>query len=316
MAREEREVADEWPLWGGTARVVVRAPRATATADLGAAVTAVRAVVSAVDAACSRFRPDSEVSRLAIARGRTVPASPVLLDALAAALRAAQVTGGAVDPTLGTALVAVGYDRDLAALPADRATAVAPVRRRARWSDIVVDPVAGTVAVPDGVLLDLGATAKAWAADRAAAAAHGRTGCPVLVTLCGDLAVAGTAPGAPWVVGVRERPGDADDEHVAVEDGGLATSTTRSRRWRMAGRPVHHLLDPRTGLPAREVWRTATVAAASCVDANTASTAALVTGAAGADWLAGTGLPARLVAADGAVRLLGGWPARVRDGAA
>jgi thiamine biosynthesis lipoprotein len=315
-AEADVEAAEEWPLWGGTARVVVRVPQADAAraaTDRHTAVASVRAVVAAVDSACSRFRPDSEVVRLGRARGRAVPVSPVLADAVAAALRAARVTDGAVDPTIGAAMVAAGYDRDLAVLPPHRPAGLVAARRRADWRDVCLDRTAGTLRVPDGVVLDLGATAKAWAADRAAAAAHAATGRPVLVGLCGDLAATGTHSGTPWVVGVRERPEDADTALVAVEDGGLATSTTRSRRWRMAGRPVHHLLDPVTGLPVREVWRSVTVAAASCLDANTASTATVVKGPAGAGWLAATGLPARLVSADGRVELLGGWPAGAQD---
>lgn len=305
----EQEVAEEWPLWGGTARVVVRAPREDADRDLSRAAELVRAEVAAMDQAASRFRPDSEVSRLATAGGRPRPASPLLLEAVATALRAAALTDGAVDPTLGTALTAAGYDRDLSQLPADRPAPAVVVTRRADWHDVQVGAAAGTLAVPDGVVLDLGATAKALAADRAAAAAHQAVGRPVLVSLCGDLAIAGTAEGRPWVVAVTERPGDPAGALVEVEDGGLATSTTRARRWRMAGRPVHHLLDPGTGQPAPEFWRTVTVAAATCVDANTASTAAVVKGAAGRAWLAGTGLPARMVAADGRVVVVGGWPA-------
>ncbi len=181
------------------------------------------------------------------------------------------------------------------------------------WRDVRVDDDAGTIQVPEGVLLDLGATAKALVADRAAAEAHAVLGLPVLVSLGGDLAVVGTGA-EPWLVGVRERPGDPDQTVVRIGDCGVATSTTQARRWRMAGRPVHHLLDPTTGLPAREVWRTVTVCAGSCVDANTASTATVVMGREGAAWLSGTGLPARLVGIDGQVRTLGGWPAdQARD---
>ncbi len=162
--------------------------------------------------------------------------------------------------------------------------------------------------VPDGVLLDLGATAKAFAADRAAARAHDAVGMPVLVSLCGDIAVAGTREGEPWLILVVERPEETDGPLVDLHDGGLATSTTRARRWVRSGRPMHHLLDPVTGLPVREIWRTVTVAAATCLDANIASTATVVKGTRGLAWLASTGLPARLVAADGTVETIGGWP--------
>jgi FAD:protein FMN transferase len=323
----EPEQRQDWPLWGGTARLVVRAgadPEGAGWA-LTAARDEVDAVVQAVDRACSRFRSDSEVMTLATAAGSEQRVSEVLGLALAAALRAADLTGGAVDPTLGHALVAAGYDRDIGEVvggdtdtdtgtDAEPATDEVPrpapvVRRVARWRDIELDLGRGTVRVPDGVLLDLGATAKAFAADRAAAAVHASLGVPVLVSLCGDIAVAGTRQGRPWLVLVVERPDQTAGPLVQIHDGGLATSTTQARRWYRSGRPMHHLLDPLTGLPVREVWRTVTVAAASCLDANTASTATVVKGSSGLAWLESTGLPARLVAADGTVRGVGGWPA-------
>jgi len=191
------------------------------------------------------------------------------------------------------------------------------VRRAASWRDIVagVDPVTGapTLATAGGVLLDLGATAKARAADLAANAAHAATGCPVLVSLCGDLAVAGNHREQPWTVQVLERPDDDAGPMVHVYDGGVATSSTRSRRWTLDGRQMHHLLDPVTAVPVHPRWRTVTVAAASCLEANTASTAAIVMGAGGARWLASTGLPARLVAADGTVCTVNDWPAETSE---
>ncbi|HEX3317610.1 MAG TPA: FAD:protein FMN transferase, partial [Solirubrobacteraceae bacterium] len=94
----------------------------------------------------------------------------------------------------------------------------------------------------------------------------------------------------------------------AIAGGGLATSSTTTRRWRRGGRDLHHILDPSTGAPCREVWRTATVAAGTCVRANVASTAAIVLGAAAPEWLAARGLPARLVRGSGEVVAVGGWP--------
>jgi thiamine biosynthesis lipoprotein len=125
----------------------------------------------------------------------------------------------------------------------------------------------------------------------------------------------GAPPGAdphPWPVEVRETPRSDRVETVVLEDGGLATSTTLRRRWARGGRTVHHLLDPRTGRPVEERWRTASVAAATCVEANAASTAAIVLGDAAVAWLREHGLPARLVAGDGSVMHCGQWP--VPDG--
>ena len=180
------------------------------------------------------------------------------------------------------------------------------------WRAIELDRAAGWATVPTGVELDLGATAKALTVDRAAAAAHAAAGCGVLVSVGGDLAVSGPPPPEGWVVRVT------DDHHaqfggrgqtVTVIDGGLATSSTTVRRWSRGGRAVHHIVDPRTGEPADGPWRTVSVTAGSCVDANIASTAAIVRGVTAVEWLTGLGLPARLVADDGEVVAVGGWPA-------
>ena len=180
------------------------------------------------------------------------------------------------------------------------------------WQAVVVDARERTVRVPAGVSLDLGASAKALAADRAAAAAVRATGAGVLVNLGGDIAVAGPSPDEGWAVRACEdhRDGpEAPGQTVAIRSGGLATSSTTSRRWRRGSQAAHHIVDPATGLPAREVWRAASVAAATCVDANAASTAAIVRGARAPAWLHAAGLPARLVAVDGSITTAGGWPA-------
>jgi thiamine biosynthesis lipoprotein len=140
------------------------------------------------------------------------------------------------------------------------------------------------------------------------------------VSLGGDIAVAGQPPEGGWVVRVQDVTGDpAQDPNsgvtslVAISGGGLATSSTAARRWRRGGSVLHHILDPGTGHPATEVWGTVTVAAPSCLQANVASTTAIVRGAGAIAWLNELGLPARLVRAVPAgrvpdVRALGGWP--------
>jgi thiamine biosynthesis lipoprotein len=129
------------------------------------------------------------------------------------------------------------------------------------------------------------------------------------VSLGGDIAVAGPAPAGGWPIGISDdHAAEASAATVAISEGGLATSSTTVRRWRRGGLPAHHIVDPATGLPAAVVWRTVSVAAASCVDANVAATAAIVRGDSAPAWLAAAGLPARLAAADGRVVTLGGWP--------
>ncbi len=297
------EHAVEWPCWSTTVRVVVRRPD-----RLERARTAVEHELALMDAAASRFRPDSEVCVLAEAGGRPVRVSPVLADAVRAALRVARLTDGSVDPTLGRALVTAGYDVDFEALASTRDTPRVTVTSTARasWRDVTLD--GDVLTLPAGVLLDLGATGKALAVDRAAVRASRAVDGAVLVAVGGDLRVVGDANREPWLIELAERPDDPGAAWVHVSDGAVATSTTTARRWRVAEGWAHHVLDPTTGRPARVHWRTATVAAATCVDANAASTAVLVKGRSAEPWLRSVGLPARLVGADGSVVAVGGWP--------
>jgi thiamine biosynthesis lipoprotein len=103
-------------------------------------------------------------------------------------------------------------------------------------------------------------------------------------------------------------PIDDDEETITIESGGMATSSTTVRQWTRGGLVLHHIIDPSTGLPVTGRWRTASVVAASCVDANIASTAAIVMGDSAITWLAANRLPARLVDRDGAVHRISGWP--------
>ncbi len=278
------------------------------------------AELAAVDAACSRFRADSELMRLE-SRGTPdgpVPVSPLLAEAIAVALRAAELTGGDVDPTVAGAMAAIGYDRDFSLVPPSGPAVRLTVREVPGWRLVRLDPAARLLSLPPGVRLDLGATAKAWAADRAAARLAGELGCGVLVGLGGDIAVAGGPPPGGWRIRVQDVTGRPEDPPpgpaavVVVTAGGLATSSTTARRWRRGGDVLHHILDPRTGLPAPVYWRTVSVAAASCTDANTASTAAIIKGRKAVEWLENLGLPARLVDAAGNVRTVCGWPAEPR----
>jgi thiamine biosynthesis lipoprotein len=287
-----------FPALGTTAVLLV-----TDEAALPEAERLLRAELTAVDAAYSRFRPDSEIMRLP--RGRAAPVSPLLAGALRAALRAAAATDGLVDPTVGQALVDLGYDRDFAEITPS-GDSIAP-RPAPGWWRVRMD--GDSVIVPHGVLLDLGSTGKAYAADRAAAAIFAALGCGVLVSLGGDLATAGPAPDGGWLVGVGDdhREAGPDDQVVSVRSGGLATSSVTQRAWRRGGRRVHHIVDPRTGDVPAAVWRTVTVAARSCVDANAAATAAVVRGDGAEAWLRGLALPARLIGHDGRVVAVAGW---------
>jgi thiamine biosynthesis lipoprotein len=267
------------------------------------------AEVVALDRACSRFRDDSELARLGSRAGRPVAVSPLLAEALAAALDAAADTEGLVDPTVGASMRALGYDRDFAVLVRARPRPRFELVPASGWRSVRLDRARRLVSVRAGTELDLGATAKAFAADRIARAVADEVGGPALVNLGGDVAVRG-APPEGWPVRVTDRHRDATGagQTVAVRVGGLATSSTTVRRWRAGRVELHHVLDPRTGAPAPERWRTVSVAAGSCLSANAAATAAIVLGDAAPGWLAERGLAARLVARDGTVVTTGGWP--------
>ena len=323
--------AAEWRALGCSVRLVVTDP-----GKLDLARARLAAWLDAVDGACSRFRPDSEISEACRATG-PVEISPLLADALAAAIRAARLTDGLVDPTVGAAMAAVGYDRDFELVEPEGAPIRVTLRPVPGWHLIDLErPEDGAepcvLALREGITLDLGATAKAWAADSAATELAKIADCGVLVALGGDIAVSGMPPLREdgdrfWRITVRDRTdarvgasestevpespaGLGPEAEISITDGGLATSGTSSRRWLRGGDLLHHILDPRTGLPAASPWRTVSVAAGNCLDANTASTAAILLGAKAPAWLAAHGLPARLVPEDGGpIVYTPGWPA-------
>lgn len=276
-----------------------------------AAAAAVEDVLVDVDETYSRFRTDSELSALNARAGRPVRVSPLLERAIAAALRGARLSQGAVDPTVGQAIRRIGYEQDFALVPATGRPLYLSVQRVPGWQVVELDAASHRVRVPAGCDLDLGSTGKALAADLAAEAAHREAGGGVLVGLGGDIATAGAAPAGGWGVlaaeDSAERP-DGAGQTVRIAAGALATSSTTVRRWARGERVLHHIVDPATGLPARGPWRTATVAAATCVDANIAATAAIVRGEAAIPWLEAHRLDARLVREDGASVHVGRWP--------
>jgi thiamine biosynthesis lipoprotein len=267
--------------------------------------------LEAVDRACSRFRDDSELVQLNGAEGKPFAASRYLFEAMQVALRAAAATGGLVDPTIGRGLRLAGYDRTFTII-GRRDKGMVRFVPAAGWRLVELDEDHRSIRIPAGVELDLGATAKALAADRTALAAAERTGAGILVSLGGDIAIAGPAPNGGWPVRIADDHRaslDGPGPVIGLESGGLATSSVTVRRWRVGEDDLHHILDPRTGRPAASCWRTVSVAAASCVDANTASTAAVLLGEAAPAWLSERRLPARLVSDSGQIVSVGGWPA-------
>lgn len=305
------EAVHAWSLWTTTARLVVTRPE-----TIAAARALVEAHLAEVERAASRFRDDSELRTLTPDADGLVTLSPLLADLLLTALDAARETDGLVDPTVAAALAGLGYDRDirLVALDPDAGRLRATVRPVPGWRRLalVPGPAGVRLRVPEGVdagtLLDLGATAKARAADVAARLVADRLGTGVLLSLGGDLATAGPDPVGGWQVRVADHPDDPEQTVRLGAGWAVATSSTVRRTWRRAEGPQHHVVDPRTGRSADPVWRTVTVAAPTCTAANTAATAAVVLGVQAPDWLAARGVAARLVDRAHRVHRVGAWP--------
>jgi thiamine biosynthesis lipoprotein len=291
---------------GTTATVLVPDP-----GHADAALRILSAELEAIDRTCSRFRPDSELEMVHAHAGRSVRISALLFEALDVACEVAARTRGAVDPTVGNAIAALGYDCDLDEVVARPPAPPAALGAVAGFMHVQLHRAQRTVRIPRGVRLDLGSTAKALAADRAAARIAGELGSAVLVSLGGDVAVAGPPPHDGWAIGIApESSASLDDLHqvVAIRQGGLASSSTSTRTWRDGDRVVHHIIDPRTGDSAAPYWSLVSAAGASCVDANALTTAAVVWGADALDHLRSFDQAMRLVRHDGRMFLLNGWP--------
>jgi thiamine biosynthesis lipoprotein len=291
---------------GTTATVVVEDPGHAEVAE-----RLLAAELTAIDMACSRFRDDSELQALHADAGRTVVVSPLLFEALSVACETAERTGGAVDPTVGNAIAALGYDADLAEVQSRPPRPPQALGRVAGYQHVQLDPSRRTVRIPRGVRLDLGASAKALAADRAAAHIADRIGAGALVSLGGDVAVAGRPPAAGWAIAIAREsstsPADAD-QVVAIRGGGLASSGTAARTWQTGNRTLHHIIDPRCGDSVEPYWVLVSATGASCVEANLVTTAAVVWGEAALDRLPRFGQAVRLVRTDGSVFFVNGWP--------
>ncbi len=248
-----------------------------------------------IDETCSRFRDDSELAVLNRSAGRPFVASPLLLEALTVALYAAARTDGDVDPTVGRSLGALGWDRDFTVVVARREAPRLRIVPAAGWKRVRIDRARRTICIParcrdrsrrDGE----GARGRSLRARRAhgdgvgCARQPGRRHRP---GRHGRRRAAGRSASPTTTAAMRRPPGQT----IALAGGGLATSSTTVRRWRSGDVEVHHIVDPRSGIPASEVWRTVSVAAADCVQANSASTAAIVRGEGAVAWLERAGLP-------------------------
>lgn len=269
----------------------------------------VQALFAEWEDALSRFKPESELSRLNARAGAPVSVSSLLYTVLETALWAAGATQGIYDPTLLTQIVAIGYDVSFETLPAKVAAAphsVMPLPGGG-WHDIALDPASRTVTLPRGIGLDFGGIAKGMAVDAALARLR-QLGCDcALVNAGGDLAALGLPPSVDaWPVAVPLR--DAW-QTVPLARGALATSGVARRHWRQGGATRHHLLDPRTGLPATGGLWSVSAVAETCAQAEVAAKVAFILGLeAGARFLSRHHLAGLLVREDGGRTGVGDWP--------
>jgi thiamine biosynthesis lipoprotein len=269
-----------------------------------------RAEIDAIDLSCSRFRTDSELAHLHANAGSTVEVSSLLFEALDVAYSVAEKTNGAVDPTVGHAMEALGYDRDFEQI-ASHPLQMAQLGPVPGFRHLHLDHKRRAARIPKGVRLDLGSSAKALLADRAAAHIAGTLHSGSLVSVGGDVAVAGDPPPEGWAIGIAvdsSTAADEVDQVVAIRRGGLASSSTETRTWQMGREQVHHIVDPATGRNSARYWRVVSAAGASCVDANALSTAAMVWGDRAVERLRPFHQAVRLLRHDGEVFTLGGWP--------
>jgi thiamine biosynthesis lipoprotein len=285
---------------GTEAELLVVDPAGEALAHAGARL-------AELEARWSRFRPDSEVSTLNRAGGRPVALSPETFTLVALAVVGWRATGGRFDPTVLDALEAAGYDRSLEQVhDLHGATASSP-RPAPGLRGIVLDAVAGTVALPAGTRFDPGGIGKGYAADLLCAElrASGATG--ACVNIGGDLRVSGTpSEGGPWVVAVPH-PHGGRATVLELTEGAVATSSPARRAWRRDGQPQHHLIDPRTGQPARTGILQVSVLAGEAWRAEVVAKAAFLAGLPDAlDLVARLGTEALAADEDGGVHLTAG----------
>lgn len=295
-----------FPAMGTTIQVVLEPERVDA-------VDVVRRLFATWEGTLSRFRPESELSRLNARAGEAVPVSPLLLRVLRVALAAARAIDGLFDPTLERQLTWLGYDRSFELVPTSQPASCCDVTQPGGgWRAVEIrrtDAEHATVRLPRGVGLDFGGIAKGMAVDAAleALAAQGIT--RAMVNAGGDLAVLGLPPDQrAWSLAIEDGMSGVPRWPVSLRLGALATSGIARRHWKQGKEERHHLLDPHTGLPTPSALRSVSVSAATCAQAEVAAKVAFLLGAQGPAFLAERGLAGLLVGRDGGVQRVGGWP--------
>jgi len=286
------------------------------------ALKRVEAWMEEVEQALSRFRPESDLSRLNAAAGRPYRAGDILWQVTLRALEAAEFSGGAFDPAIGQALINAGYDRSFEQIASERFAenhgAPAPVQEGREpptsfhasgfslshlslSAQIRLDPASRTITLAPGARLDLGGIAKGWAADRALDML--RPFGPAMIDAGGDLAIGDAPPAATgWPIGVTDPLApESDLLLLRLAHVGVATSGTDHRRWWIRGRQQHHLIAPHTGAPAQTDILSATAIAANATQADVIALILVVLGLEAAQhWLQQhPHIPALLVLNDG-----------------
>ncbi|HEY6151287.1 MAG TPA: FAD:protein FMN transferase [Gaiellaceae bacterium] len=231
-------------------------------------LAAIRALFEEWDGVFSRFRPDSELNRVNRHPLGVVILSRVFAYAAQTAISAAAATNGLVDPTLGAAVEAAGYDRDFSELEDDGRPLPFRPPSPGSWRSLRLS--GRMLSRPPGTTLDLNGVVKSLAVDSALELISGDG----FVSAGGDVAVRGGS-----LIGLPARG------EVSLLAGGMATSGSTKRRWLRGGSVQHHLIDPRTGRPAESRWDEVTVAAGSCVAADVAAKAAFLLSDDGPAWL-------------------------------
>jgi FAD:protein FMN transferase len=303
-----RHATARWNAIGTTVRIAVTDP-----VRIGAAEELARRRLEALDSACSRFRPDAEILTLSETPRQV---SPLLFRIVEVSREVARYTEGAVDPTVGSTMLALGYDRDFGELGEGTEGAGPRCAPAPGWRGISLDRASRTVQLPPATVLDVGASAKAFAADGIAALIATTLDTGALVDLGGDIAVAGPPPAGGWAVGVGPRSDGPPDQVIALLSGGLATSSPEVRTWVVGGQRRSHIVDPRTGRPAPRWWHTVSACAPTAVESNALTTAAVVWGADAPGAIDARRGTARLVDYGGRVHCTGLWPRDPRSAAA
>jgi thiamine biosynthesis lipoprotein len=262
--------------------------------------------IGEIDRACNRFNDDSEIQRLNKSNGQAFEVSPTFEVALDAAIRSSEITGGLCDPTVLSALLQLGYNRDFDELVGQTYINHDQSVPSPGISAINFDKSSHKVSL-NNCMIDFGASAKALTADLVANDVMKFGG--VAVEIGGDVALRGIDPRNPWNIGISDSLSiNSTVPSVAMSSGGIATSSLRARSWMVNGETANHIIDPRTGSYARGPYSTASVSAPDCVTANAFATAALLWGEDAGYHIAQSGWSARLVRNNGAVEFIGGWP--------